>query len=107
MNEKIKKALESIGVKSFFQHRGNDKEECVVYTYFSGPLSYADNRETAREYTILLNVYSKDDIESKNEKVRKAMIDAGFRGGRVQTPNLEQNGFSNTAIQFKGYLLES
>ncbi|WP_338630412.1 hypothetical protein [Clostridium baratii] len=107
MNEKIKKALDSIGVKCFFQHRGDYKGECVVYTHISNPLSYADNRETVREYTILLNVYSKEDIENKNEMVRKVMIKNGFRGGIVKTPMLLENGFTNTAIQFKGYLLES
>lgn len=104
MNEKIKKVLDNLKIESFYLTRKNYKGECVVYNYISNPLYYADNEEKAREYTILLNVYSKEKIDFKNEKIRKAMLNAGFRGGRVQVPIQVENGFFNTAISFKGYL---
>ncbi|MBO3418217.1 hypothetical protein JJB78_17410, partial [Clostridium perfringens] len=63
-----------------------------------------DNKERIREYTILLNVYSNKRIDFRNETVRKAMLEAGFKGGQVQVPFKLQNGFYNTAIKFKGFI---
>lgn len=103
MNEKIRKVLESIGFKSSYLERDSD-EECVVYNYFSNGIVFADNKERIREYTILLNVYSNKRIDFRNETVRKAMLEAGFKGGQVQVPFKLQNGFYNTAIKFKGVI---
>ena len=103
MNEKIRKVLESIGFKISYLERDSD-EECVVYNYFSNGIVFADNKERIREYTILLNVYSNKRIDFRNETVRKAMLEAGFKGGQVQVPFKLQNGFYNTAIKFKGVI---
>lgn len=103
MNEKIKNVLDSIGFKNSYLERDLD-EECVVYNYFSNGIVFADNKERIREYTILLNVYSNKRIDFRNETVRKAMLEAGFKGGQVQVPFKLKNGFYNTAIKFKGFV---
>ncbi|MDU2086002.1 MULTISPECIES: hypothetical protein [Clostridium] len=103
MNEKIRKVLDSIKFKNSYLERDSD-EECVVYNYFSNGIVFADNKERIREYTILLNVYSNKRIDFRNETVRKAMLEAGFKGGQVQVPFKLQNGFYNTAIKFKGFI---
>ncbi|EJT6498010.1 hypothetical protein N2W45_000963 [Clostridium perfringens] len=103
MNEKIKNVLDSIKFKNSYLERDSD-EECVVYNYFSNGIVFADNKERIREYTILLNVYSNKRIDFRNETVRKAMLEAGFKGGQVQVPFKLQNGFYNTAIKFKGFV---
>lgn len=103
MNEKIKNVLDSIGFKNSYLERDSD-EECVVYNYFSNGIVFADNKERIREYTILLNVYSNKRIDFRNETVRKAMLEAGFKGGQVQVPFKLKNGFYNTAIKFKGFI---
>lgn len=103
MNEKIKSVLDSIRFKNSYLERDSD-EECVVYNYFSNGIVFADNKERIREYTILLNVYSNKRIDFRNETVRKAMLEAGFKGGQVQVPFKLQNGFYNTAIKFKGFI---
>lgn len=103
MNEKIKNVLDSIRFKNSYLERDSD-EECVVYNYFSNGIVFADNKERIREYTILLNVYSNKRIDFRNETVRKAMLEAGFKGGQVQVPFKLQNGFYNTAIKFKGFI---
>ncbi len=103
MNEKIRKVLDSIRFKNSYLERDSD-EECVVYNYFSNGIVFADNKERIREYTILLNVYSNKRIDFRNETVRKAMLEAGFKGGQVQVPFKLKNGFYNTAIKFKGFI---
>ncbi|XZJ30837.1 hypothetical protein ACSXDC_06455 [Clostridium perfringens] len=103
MNEKIKSVLDSIRFKNSYLERDSD-EECVVYNYFSNGIVFADNKERIREYTILLNVYSNKRIDFRNETVRKAMLEAGFKGGQVQVPFKLKNGFYNTAIKFKGFI---
>ncbi|EHK2404539.1 hypothetical protein LI058_07860 [Clostridium perfringens] len=103
MNEKIKNVLDSIRFKNSYLERDSD-EECVVYNYFSNGIVFADNKERIREYTILLNVYSNKRIDFRNETVRKAMLEAGFKGGQVQVPFKLKNGFYNTAIKFKGFI---
>lgn len=107
MNEKIKIVLDSIGFKNFYLERSSENDECVVYNYFSNGKSFADNKEKIREYTILLNVYSNSNIDERNETVRKAMLENGFKGGQVQVPFKLQNGFYNTAIKFKGIITEA
>lgn len=104
MNEKIKNVLDSIKFKNSYLERDSEAEECVVYNYFSNGIVFADNKERIREYTILLNVYSNKRIDFRNETVRKAMLEAGFKGGQVQVPFKLQNGFYNTAIKFKGFV---
>lgn len=103
MNEKIRKVLDGIKFKNSYLERDSD-EECVVYNYFSNGIVFADNKERIREYTILLNVYSNKRIDFRNETVRKAMLEAGFKGGQVQVPFKLKNGFYNTAIKFKGFI---
>ena len=103
MNEKIKNVLDSINFKNSYLERDSEDEECVVYNYFSNGSVFADNKKRIREYTILLNVYSNKRIDFRNETVRKAMLEAGFKGGQVQVPFRLQNGFYNTAIKFKGF----
>ncbi|HAT4254560.1 TPA: hypothetical protein I9065_000915 [Clostridium perfringens] len=103
MNEKIKNVLDSINFKNSYLERDSEDEECVVYNYFSNGIVFADNKERIREYTIILNVYSNKRIDFRNETVRKAMLEAGFKGGQVQVPFRLQNGFYNTAIKFKGF----
>ena len=103
MNEKIRKVLDSIKFKNSYLERDSD-EECVVYNYFSNGIVFADNKERISEYTILLNVYSNKRIDFRNETVRKAMLEAGFKGGQVQVPFKLKNGFYNTAIKFKGFI---
>lgn len=104
MTNKIKEVLNSIGIKSFFITKEAFNGECVVYNYTSKSLYYADNIEKAREYTILLNVYSVNDIEKTKEKIRKAMFEHGFKGGVMQKTLKENTGLFNTPILFKGYL---
>ncbi len=107
MNEKIKNVLDSIGFKNSYLERSSDNEECVVYNYISKSANFADNKGNIREYTIILNVYSNSRIDYKNETVRKAMLQNGFKGGQVQKPFKLQNGFFNTAIKFKGITIEA
>lgn len=107
MNEKIKNVLDGIGFKNFYLERSSDNDECVVYNYISNSVNFADNRGNIREYTIILNVYSNSRIDYRNETVRKAMLQNGFKGGQVQKPFKLQNGFYNTAIKFKGIITEA
>ena len=107
LNEKIKNVLDSIGFKNFYLERSLDNEECVVYNYISNSFNFADNRGNIIEYTIILNVYSNSRIDYRNETVRKAMLQNGFKGGQVQKPFKLQNGFYNTAIKFKGIIMEA
>lgn len=107
LNEKIRNVLDSIGFKNSYLERSFDNEECVVYNYISKSANFADNKGNIREYTIILNVYSNSSIDKRNETVRKAMLQNGFKGGQVQVPFKLQNGFYNTAIKFKGIITEA
>lgn len=106
MNKLIAQALNSIGIPIYFITRGTNNVECVVYNYISNPSYYADNTPKGTEYTILLNVYSKTNIEITKKNVLEAMRNAGFKGGQVQNTIVEDSNIVlyNTPIRFNGYI---
>lgn len=102
----IEDALKPLGMDTFYITRGENKGECIVYTYISNSQGFADNREYASKYTVLLNVYSFDKIEDTKAKVISHMKKRGFIKSNMQATRLEDNGYYNTPIQFKISLLE-
>ena len=108
MYEIIKAAIESLSVPLFYVTRGTNNVECIVYNYISTPSLYTDNTLKGTEYKILLNVYSKTDVEKTKKNVLMAMRSSGFKGGRAQATLLEDStlGLYNTAISFNYYIAE-
>lgn len=104
MNEKLEKILDSINIKNFYVGRGTYKDECCVYNYMEKPAFYADNMKKGTEYTILINLYVKNDIDLKKEKLIEAMNSNGIRGGISQKPQIESNGLYNIPILFNGFI---
>ena len=107
LEEKIRKALSEVGIKSFYITRGDYKKECIVYNYTSTSGYHADNVEKSRKYTVLLNIYSTHDIEKTKNNVFNAMINAGFKGGQIQKTEEEvrkETTYFNTPMMFKGRL---
>ena len=108
MNKLIAQALISLGIPTYFITRGTNNVECIVYNYISNPILYSDNTLKGTEYTILLNVYSKTNIETTKKNVLAAMRTSKFQGGQVQKTLLEDSsiGLYNTPITFNGYIAE-
>lgn len=107
MNKLIAQALSGLGIPTYFITRGSSIE-CIVYNYISTPRNYADNTLKGTSYTILLNVYSKTNIETIKKNVLQAMRNAGFKGGQIQNTLIEDSsiGLFNTPIRFNGYIGE-
>lgn len=102
----ISKALENIEIPNSYMKRAKDTEECIVYNYIEIPNSYGDMKEASTKYTVLLNVYTNEDnLEDIKEKVKKAMLSAGFKKIIIPNSVIEKNGLYNTAMQFKIALL--
>lgn len=112
MSERIKNALQNIGIPCYFLTRGKNNVECIVYNYISSPLYYADNTIKATRYTVLLNVYLKAhrDIEQMKADILETMREYGFQGGTVATtmPETTNDGFVlfNTPITFNTFMNE-
>lgn len=107
MGELIRKALSPLKIKSFYSIRGDYIGECIVYNYISKPGYYADNREKSRKYTILLNVYSTDNIEDTKKKVIEVMVNSGFKIGEIQKTQeevIKESTYFNTPMIFKKVL---
>lgn len=108
MGDEIRRALDVVGLPNYFVTRGSNNTECIVYNYTSTPCYYADNTLKGTEYTILLNIYTKDKVEAYKKQVLEAMRSSGFKGGNVgaTVPEYNMNEtdfFYNTAITFKGF----
>ncbi len=101
IGDKIKQSLKDIGLPSYYLKRQNDtNNECVVYSYVETPKMYGDNEEIASKYTILLNVYCKNKIETNKKNVIRAMLKNGFKKKIILQTILEENELYNTAMQF-------
>ena len=108
MNELIAQALSNLGILCYAITRRANNVECIVYNYTSIPNQYADNTLKDTKYTILINVYSKTNIEITKKNVLIAMRNAGFQGGQVQKTLVEDSsiGLYNTPIMFNGHISE-
>lgn len=112
MSERIKNALQNIGIPCYFLTRGKNNVECIVYNYISSPLYYADNTIKATRYTVLLNVYLKAnrDIEQMKADILETMREYGFQGGTMATtmPETTNDGLVlfNTPITFNTFMNE-
>ena len=106
MNEIIIKALDEAGIQNFYITRLNEKTNDVyaVFTHFSDPVEYADNKKGGEEYNILVNLYCKRSIEKNKNTVIDALNKAGLKGGSCQGTIREETGYYNTAITFKYFL---
>lgn len=108
MIKKIKEALNSISIPSYYLIRDGTEEECIVYSYISNPQEYADNAIRNTKYTILINIYVKNNVENIKKEVLNSMRLNGFLGGNVQNtmPIYRDNQLIefNTAIKFVGYM---
>lgn len=85
---------------AYFIIRERENEECIVYNYIEIPKLMGDMEEIATQYTVLLNLYCKRNIEANKKKVLKAMLNDGFKKRLITSPILEKNGLFNTAMQF-------
>ncbi|MBY7006798.1 hypothetical protein FDA25_02555 [Clostridium botulinum] len=96
----LKQSLKDIGLPSYYLKRPSDTNECVIYNYIETPKLYGDNVELASKYTVLLNVYCKNKIETNKKNVIRAMLKNGFKKKIILQTILEENELYNTAMQF-------
>lgn len=101
INNKIKEALKTLSIPSYFITRAENPAPCIVYTYIEHPKYFSDNTEKATQYTVLLNVYCISDVENTKKNVIATMKNNGFMKTTVQATMLDDSGFFNTPIQFK------
>lgn len=108
MNKLLQEVFKSINMQYFYVNKGEKttQDKYVVFNYYSIPFTYSDNEKEGDKYTILLNVYCKKEIDKINREVVKAMNIHGIKGGKIQNPYLEENGYYNTAIEFEHFLRE-
>ncbi|MBS6601299.1 MAG: hypothetical protein KH333_09875 [Clostridium sp.] len=110
MNNIIKEVLKDIGLPNYFIEREEGIDECIVYNYISKPSYYADNKLKGTNFTILINLYCKSNVEANKRNLLKTMRNNGFKGGNVKTTMLEGeiNGekIYNTPIIFEYYIAE-
>ena len=108
VNKLIEQALSGLGIPCYSITRGTNNVECIVYNYTSNPGRYADNTLKGTKYIILLNIYSKTNVETTKKNVLEAMRNAGFKGGQVQNTVVENPtiGLFNTPIRFNAYIAE-
>ena len=100
INEKIEEALKDIKLPKNYLKRKKDETECIVYNYIENPLGYGDMKEFSTKYTVLINLYTKGNVEKNRKLVKKAMLDSGFKKIVIPSP-VCTNGVYNTAMQFK------
>ncbi len=96
----LKQSLKDIELPSYYIKRENNISECIVYTYVETPKMYGDNEEIASKYTVLLNVYCKNKIETNKKNVMQVMLKRGFKKKIILQTQQEDNGLYNTAMQF-------
>ena len=101
ITDKIRKALESIDIENYYIERGNEKNNCIVYTYSEFPDYYADNKEKSVKYTVLLNLYTLNSIEKYKKLVNESMIKEGFIRKSVASTMKDATGFFNTPFIFE------
>ena len=106
MNEIIINALDDAGIQNFYITKLNEKtnDVYVVFSHFSSPVAYADNKKGGEEYNILVNLYCKRSIEKNKNVVIDVLNAAGLKGGSCQGTIREETGYYNTAITFKYFL---
>ena len=71
INKKLIQAFDELKLLAFYISKGNFKDSCVVFNYIETPSSFADNKEDATSYDILLNVYDRENIVETSEKNTK------------------------------------
>ncbi|MGN2369380.1 hypothetical protein ACTFJW_04880 [Clostridium cagae] len=96
----LKQSLKELSLPSYYLKRPSNSSECVVYTYIETPKLYGDNEELASKYTILLNVYCKNKIETNKKNIIQAMLKNGFKKKIILQTQIEENELYNTAMQF-------
>lgn len=97
----IKKALDNIAIPNYFITRSSNKEDTYcVYNYVATPSYSADNEEKAIKYTVMVNLYCKNNIENNKKNIVETMQKEGFVRKSVASTVKDDTGFFCTAITF-------
>ena len=87
-------------IPNYFITRASDKNECIVYNYVATPSWSADNEEKAVKYTVMVNLYCKQNIEKYKKEIVESMQKAGFMRKSVASTVVNETGFFCTALTF-------
>ena len=86
----------------FFLHANNATSPYVEYEIFDEYGSqWAENKEISTDYYVQVDVFSKGDYTSLEEKIKEKMINAGFIREGVAHLYEEDTGLFHCALRFQ------
>ena len=100
ISEKIEEMAENLNIPCYFIKRPEENEDCIVYTYTEVPSLIGDNKEYGTKYTVLFNLYCKENIEDNKKQLKNALESHGFLKKMILGTILEKNEMYNTAFQY-------
>lgn len=78
MNQLVRDTLTPLGIPIAYLTYTGDKTEFIVFKDWNVPLSHADNKEIATNYTVQIDYFKKGNFMETSKQILKLMLDAGF-----------------------------
>ncbi len=86
MNKIIQNALSKQDIKYYWIERQPNVFPCVVYAFNEYVQDNSDNRQETLRYDCYFNLYTKDKLMANTEKIKKALLEAGFTQVVINNP---------------------
>lgn len=101
MSEVIENALSEIGIPCYNIKRPSGVIPVIVYNYAEYQSGIGDNTEETTKYDVYINVFSSENINANNMKVKNALKNANFIKKVVNNPiQFEGDDFYQTTMNF-------